>query len=132
MNTSNSDLVAEFYKALNKKDIEAAALLLHGKISIVQLADVPWRGSFTGVGGFMEFSRKLIEAITPVAEVEEYVETGNNVVAIGRTHGTANSSGKSFDIRFVHVWEIADHKLSRFEVYIDSGSMLLALDQRET
>ena len=57
----------------------------------------------------------------------ESPELKKDVVQTGRTRGTVRANGASFDIPEVHVWELRDGKVVRYQVYIDTPAMLDAL-----
>jgi ketosteroid isomerase-like protein len=58
---------------------------------------------------------------------EIFVDAGDHVVAIGRTRGTVNATGKAFDVPVAHVWTVRDGLVRRVEYYIDDPTMLAAL-----
>jgi ketosteroid isomerase-like protein len=58
---------------------------------------------------------------------ESLFAAGDHVVQAGRTRGKALANGASFDIPEVHVWELRDGKVVRYQVYIDTPAMLDAL-----
>jgi ketosteroid isomerase-like protein len=71
--------------------------------------------------------------LTLVGHIESQVTTdslfaaGDHVVQTGRTRGTVRANGASFDIPEVHVWELRDEKVMRYQAYIDTRAMLDAL-----
>jgi ketosteroid isomerase-like protein len=75
----------------------------------------------------MSFAGKLLENLDSQVEMEEFVEAGERVVAIGHTRGRVRANQKEFDVRAVHVWMLKDGKVLRFEAYIDTPKMLEAL-----
>ena len=48
------------------------------------------------------------------------IGSGATVAAIVRYTGTGNATGKDLDEPAVHVWEIRDGKLARFQQFIDT------------
>ena len=62
------------------------------------------------------------------ATVDEYVDGGDVVCAIGRYGGTASETGAPLDIDFVHVLRfIPDSKIARFQEYADTYTLRQAL-----
>ena len=127
MASLNVQLVQKFYAALGDKNLDGAAALLADDIQIHQGAAIPWGGVFAGKSGFRDFVQLLFQSITTVVELSEFVDSENKVVAIGTSRGRANNSGRSFDIRIVHLWEVESGRLSKWEIYIDVPAMQEAL-----
>ena len=62
------------------------------------------------------------------ATVDEYIDGGDVVCAIGRYGGTASETGTPLDINFVHVLRFApDGRITRFQEYADTYTMRHAL-----
>ena len=49
-----------------------------------------------------------------------FIEGGNSVVVEGRYQGTVQGTGAKIDAQFVHVWELRDGKVVRFQQYTDT------------
>jgi len=127
LNTSNIEIVAALYDAFARRDWVVILQFTHPQIAVSQTEQLPWGGQFEGAGGLQLFFSKLLAHIDSRVEVEEYIEAGDRVVAIGRTRGRVNANGAEFDIRAVHVWTLQDSLAVRFEPYIDMPKMLAAL-----
>ena len=62
------------------------------------------------------------------ATVDEYVDGGDVVCAIGRYGVTASETGAPLDIDFVHVLRFTpDSKIARFQEYADTYTLRQAL-----
>ena len=59
--------------------------------------------------------------------IQTVYAAGDTVVQIGRTAGTVNATGASFDVQEVHLLTVRDGKVVRFEAHIDTPAMLEAL-----
>ena|SRR5689334_17511330 len=127
MNTNNIEIVAALYDAFAHRDWVVILQFTHPQIRISQTAQLPWGGQYEGAGGLQLFYSKLLSHVDSRVDVEEYIEAGDRVVAIGRTRGRVNVNGADFDIRAVHVWTLQDSLAIGFESYIDSPKMLQAL-----
>ena len=70
-----------------------------------------------------ERNRRLHEWLSPWeywrAEAEEYIEHGDDVVAVCRYRGRGKGSGVEVDTRGAHVWKLRDGKVVRLEVFAD-------------
>ena len=51
------------------------------------------------------------------AEVLEYIEVGDHVVAVTRQWGTGGTSGAPVEIRVTHLWEFRDGLITRMDEY---------------
>jgi uncharacterized protein len=128
MPTDAEELVRGIYDAYARRDVAAAFANFSPDITFVQTDLLPWGGEYHGVGGAQDSFQKLVAHIDSRVEVEEIVSAGDRVVVIGRTRGTVRDGGTPFDIRAVHVWQIVDGKILRFEAYIDTPAILAALE----
>lgn len=54
------------------------------------------------------------------AHVEELLDAGDTIVALGRYSGTFKATGKAQDTQFVHVWRVAGGKAVRFQQYANT------------
>lgn len=53
--------------------------------------------------------------------VEEIIDSGDTVVALGRYTGTNKSTNQPLNAQFVHVWRLRDGKIVRFQQYADTA-----------
>ena len=127
MAEDNKQIIINLYAAFARRDLSALLQWIDPQIEITQTTELPWGGSFQGQQGLMSFAGKLLENLDSQVEMEEFVEAGERVVAIGHTRGRVRANQKEFDVRAVHVWMLKDGKVLRFEAYIDTPKMLEAL-----
>jgi ketosteroid isomerase-like protein len=127
METGNAKLVKDAYEAFARRDVVAVMALVDPQIEVRQTELLPWGGTYQGTQGLLGFFTSLLSHVDSRVEVEEYIEAGERVVAIGYTRGQVTKSGRPFDVRLAHVWTVKDGKLTRFEPYIDTPKMLEAL-----
>lgn len=125
---SNVEIVTAIYEAFARRDPPGFLQLLDPQFEMIQTELLPWGGHYRGTEEAMSFFGKLTQHITSMPRVEEMVEAGDHIVAIGHVGGKVNASGQPFIVRFVHVWTLRDGKAVRFEAYIDTPAMLRALE----
>ena len=92
------------------------------------LEEIPFSGTYTGVDGvkkFFETDAKYV--IVNQNIVKSYVSDGTRVAAIGEEHGTVRATGKQFVAAWVHVYEVNNGKIVKFDEYIDSAAIAAAL-----
>lgn len=70
---------------------------------------------------------KLRARVTSAAAVERLVDAGDHVIAIGRTKGIVNATGRPFDLPIAPFWERQAGQVTRVRFGIDSPAMLPAL-----
>ena len=124
---TNVEVVQRLYEAFARREIRTILRLLHEDVEIFQSSEIPWGGRYTGHAEAAAFFGKLVQHVTSTVTVERYVDAGDHVVAIGRSRGTVNTTGKAFDVPVAHVWTIQDGLVTRVEYYIDAPTMLAAL-----
>ena len=127
MAENNTEIIRNLYDAFARRDLQSLLQWIDPQVEITQTPLLPWGGTHQGQQGLMTFAGKLLDKVDSQVEMEEYVESGDRVVAIGRTHGKVRSNNREFDVRAVHVWTLKDGKATRFEAYIDTPKMLDAL-----
>ena len=129
MRSDDLDTIRRVYEAMQAREIDRIlGDLFSPDITIWQTPDLPWGGTHQGHDGAIEFFVKLIEHIQSRVTTEHLYAAGNHVVQTGRTRGTVVANGAAFDVSEVHLWELRDGKVVRFEVYIDTPAMLEALN----
>ena len=127
MQDDNVATIQRVYDALAARDASAIQEVFAPDVTIRQSPDLPWGGDYEGHDGAFTFFLTLVEHIESQVTTESLFAAGNHVVQTGRTRGTVRANGASFDIPEVHVWELRDGKVVRYQVYIDTPAMLEVL-----
>ncbi|HYI64958.1 MAG TPA: nuclear transport factor 2 family protein [Allosphingosinicella sp.] len=52
--------------------------------------------------------------------VDEMLDAGDTIVALGRYSGTCKATGKSMNAQLAHVWRVEGGKAARFQQYADT------------
>jgi ketosteroid isomerase-like protein len=123
----NVAIVERLYQAFDAHDTAAIQELFAPDVEIRQTADLPWGGHFHGHEGVWAFFLKLIENVDSQLVREHLFAAGDHVVQSGRTRGTVVATGAAFDVAEVHLWELRDGLVVRYDAYIDTPAMLEAL-----
>lgn len=66
------------------------------------------------------FSRCIGEWDGFGVDVEEILDAGDTIVALGRYSGSCKATGRSMNPQLAHVWRIADGKAIGFQQYVDT------------
>lgn len=84
----------------------------------------PWRGR-AEVARFVSALEGAIE--TPQFFMEDFVVSGDRVVAIGRLQGRGRRSGRDIDLPTMHVWDLSQGRITRWRCSLDSAGLIDAL-----
>lgn len=125
--TDRVQLVRRLYAALAAVDLETILEVFDPEVEIHQTGELPWGGDFRGHDGLGAFFGLLREHITSAVTIQTVFEAGDVVVQVGRTAGTVNASGATFDVEEVHLLTVRDGRVVRFEAHIDTPAMMRAL-----
>ena len=82
----------------------------------------PYGGTYTGLENITKnvFSRLGSEWIDYKFTPEDYVASGDKVVAYGTYSGTYKATGRFMEARVAHVWKLRAGKIVSFEQFVDS------------
>jgi uncharacterized protein len=127
MGDNNLAVVQKLYDAYRTKDLPLIFSLLAPSIQIYQSDLLPWGGLYRGYDGAQRFFAALTRHIDSRVDVERFVEAGDQIVVIGWSRGRVNATGKPFEVAVVHVCTVAANRVTRFEAYIDTPAMIVAL-----
>jgi uncharacterized protein len=119
MSQENVEAVLRGYEAFNRGDLDAAAEGFHPEIEWSGPGVLPekrqiYRG-IDGVRRFWEQWQAEFEDFT--VEIEEVIETGEQVIVMAAVSGTGRGSGAQVrSPSFPHVWTIRDGQAVRMEM----------------
>jgi ketosteroid isomerase-like protein len=96
-----------------------------GNIRWTEAKGFPYAGTYIGLENVTKnvFSRLGSEWIDYKFTAEDYVASGDKVVAYGTYSGTYKLTGKAFTARVAHVWKLKDGKIISFEQFVDSKTV---------
>ena len=123
----NIATVQRVYAAMSTGDANALQDAFAPDVKISQGTEVPWGGEYEGLDAAFTFFLTLVEHIESQVTTESMFAAGDHVVQAGRTRGRVLANGATFDVPEVHIWQLRDGKVVRFQVYIDTPAMLRAL-----
>jgi ketosteroid isomerase-like protein len=125
--TTPKQTVEAIYAAFQHGDIPFILEQLDPSVFWRQPASVPWGGDSNGPAQVGEFFAKLNQIVETTAfEVEDNIETTNQVVSYGYYSSRHRVTGKSSRARFVFRWEFQDGKVIRYEAVLDSALIVAA------
>ena len=124
MSQQNVTLIRNLYAAFAQGDIPAVLAAMSpdnvwNEAENYPYADGnPYRGADAILAGVFARIGREWDGFAAVAE--EYVDGGDTIVVLGRYRGTYRASGRSMDAQMVHVWRLADGRITRFDQRVDT------------
>ena len=124
MSQQNVALIRNLYAAFGRGDIPAVLAAMSPDIVWNEAENYPYadgnpyRGPEAILAGV--FARIGSEWDGFAAVPEEYIDGGDTIVVLGRYRGTYRASGRSMDAQMVHVWRLADGRITRFDQRVDT------------
>jgi ketosteroid isomerase-like protein len=116
------------YTALLKSDREALQAITSPAIEIHVTRELAYGGDYSGLPGFAALFKNTFELIASTIEIERFFEAGPQVVAVGRTRGTAHATGQHFDAAIVHVLTVENGMLVRFDALVEDRPIMNAIN----
>ena len=104
MPPTNVDRLRTGFEALKRRDLPVIFDLFAEDIEIYQTELLPWGGHYRGLSGVKAFFTILLQHIESQVDPQQFVEAGDQVVAISRLHGRVRANNNPFDLTAVHVW----------------------------
>jgi uncharacterized protein len=128
MSEENVEVVRKAWEAFKRRDNEAALALYDPEIEI----DLRRRVSadarvYYGLEGVQEFFRDFLASFGEwKTEVEEWIDAGDQVIAMVRSYGRGRHSGVPVDMLEAHLWTVRDGLLLRLQVFATRAEALEA------
>src|SRR4051794_34495430 len=129
MGTSFSplEIVKLGYERYAARDFAGVFELLADDIVVWQTDELPWGGEHHGHDGARKFFTALAQYTAATPEPIAFVPAGKHVAVFGKLKGEAIATRKPIDLDIVHLWQVENGKINRFEAFIDTPTMLAAL-----
>ena len=108
------------YDAWNRRDWDVMFEMLHPEIEWLPMEGTLIGGPFHGhaeVRGFMETLAETWDEFR--IEAEDYIEHGQQILALVRVRSRARTSGLELDERWAHLWTARDGRAVRLQVFSD-------------
>jgi ketosteroid isomerase-like protein len=124
MSQTNVDVVRGMYESFAAGDVAAVVGAMHPEIVWNEADNFPYADGnpYVGPQAVAEgvFARCGSEWDGFGVEVEELLDAGDTVVALGRYVGVYKATGREQHTQFVHVWRLKGGKAARFQQYADT------------
>jgi uncharacterized protein len=127
--SSNVATVRSLYDAFARRDADALRAVLDADVEWIQCPGFPGGDRRRGVEEVLSktFGALRSEWTGFQAQVEEYLDAGDTVVALGRYTGTHSVTGKAMAAVFAHVYDVRGGKITRYRQYTDTWPMVAAM-----
>lgn len=126
MSRESLDVVRAMYNAFNRGHTNAILELADPAVSVEDHGVIDGK-TYEGRDGVVRLLAFQADAFSAQsAELEELIETGDEIVAVIRLRGEGPRSGVPLEGRFSHVWQIAGGTVRRLRVYASKQEALEA------
>lgn len=117
------DVVRAHYDASARGDLDGMLAVLAPDVRWTEAAGSAYAGTYTGPAAVVSGVFRRIDAdwSSFTVEVDELLDAGDAVVALGRYTGTHRTTGRSMTARFAHVWRVAGGLVTGFEQIADTA-----------
>jgi ketosteroid isomerase-like protein len=116
-------VVEAAYRAFGSRDIEGLLSFLNPDVVWGEPDNplIPSAGTRRGIDGVLDWLRVGKETETILAlEPRQFLAQGTTVAVIGRTKVVARPTGKAYETDFVHLVEVRDGRIVRFQEFFDT------------
>jgi ketosteroid isomerase-like protein len=123
---ANTDIVKGMYAAFGRGDVAGVLNGLADDIDWLTPGSkaIPYAGRYNGKSAVTGFFQKLAETceLDPFV-IEQYVEQGDVVVALGSYSGRVKSTKKPFQSRWSMMFKFRGGTVAKFEEYLDTEAL---------
>lgn len=134
MSQSNVDVVRSAYDAFAAGDVPAVLAVMDPRIEWNEAENFPYADGnpYVGPSAVAEgiFARIGEEWEYWSLAIDDLLDAGENVVALGRYQAKHAETGSELDAQFAHVWWLRNGKVTRFQQYVDTAQVLGAIGAR--
>lgn len=124
MSKQNVELVQNIYIAFGAGDVPGVLSRMSPEIVWNEAENFPYADGnpYVGPDAVLKgvFARCIGEWDGFAVEINEILDAGDTIVALGRYKGTHKATGRAQNTQLVHVWRIADGKVTGFQQYADT------------
>jgi uncharacterized protein len=126
---SNLEIVKRLYTAFQKRDTKTVLEIFDPQIEWIQNEGFPGGGRHIGAETVLKnvFAKFRLDWDDWQAVVEEWLDAGDIIVALGEYRGTYKSTGKSTTAAFAHVYKFKNGRIFKFQQYTDTFKVAEAM-----
>lgn len=124
MAASAQQLIQDMYGAFTRGDVQAVLGVYDAQMIWEAAENSPYgdRSPYVGSEAILQgvFARIGEEWEGFMVGVEEIINAGDRVIALGHYRGTYKVTGQPINAQFAHVWTVTNDKVTRFQQYADT------------
>jgi len=119
---SNYDAIKAHYAGSDIGDLAAMMAPITGETRWTEMAGFPYAGTYVGRDAIIAgvFKRIVEEWTGYTFTLERLIDGGTTIVGIGTYSGHYKPTGKAMSARVVHVWDVDEGRVVRFEQFTDT------------
>ena len=119
---TNLAIIKSTYEGNSEENGKRIQAYLAEDAQWTEAAGFPYAGTYIGFDQVAKnvFARLASEWEGYKAEVSDYYQDGDTIIAVGVYSGTYKQTGKYFEADFVHLWKLRNQKIVKFKQYVDS------------
>ncbi len=119
---NNLEIVQQLYQAFAQKDREKILKLFDPQIEWIQNQGFPQGGKHIGAETVVNevFAKFRVDWDAWQANVHEWLDAGDTIIALGEYRGTYKITGRSMRAAFAHVYRLKNGRIVRFQQYTDT------------
>ncbi|MGX9463528.1 nuclear transport factor 2 family protein [Shewanella sp. A14] len=128
---TNLEIVKSTYEgATSEENGKNLKIHLAADVSWTEAQGFPYAGTYIGFNSIANnvFQRLATEWENYRFDVEDYVSSGDKVVAYGTYRGRYLKTGKVINARVAHIWTLKEGEIIHFEQFVDSQVVVQAMD----
>jgi ketosteroid isomerase-like protein len=129
--SANVDVIRGAYEAFARGDVPAVLSAMAPTIEWNEAENFPYADGnpYVGPNAVVEgvFARLGQDWDGFSVNVEQLLDAGDNVVALGRYQAKHSETGADLNAQFAHIWWLEDGKVTRFQQYADTAQTLRAM-----
>lgn len=119
---ANIDIVRAHYAASAQGKLQEMMADVSPQVRWTEMAGLPCAGIWVG-------PQAVIDNVFAVLgrdwtgyrfELQQLIDGGEQIVAVGTYHGTHRATGKVLQARVAHLWKLQDGKIVAFEQFTDT------------
>lgn len=116
------DVVKAHYDANDRCDIEGILADITATTQWTEMAGFPCAGTYVGPEAIVKnvFMALGAQFDDYTFKLEQLLDAGDHAIGIGDYSARHKKTGKAMTARVVHVWQVRDGKVARFEQFTDT------------
>lgn len=120
---TNLDIIRSTYDGDNSEEnAENLMRYLADDVQWTEAIGFPYAGTYIGKQAVADqvFARLAREWDSYQVHIERYICQGDDVIALGSYSGVFKQTGRAFNARVAHHWQLQAGRIIRFEQFVDS------------